>query len=227
VYVCARNNEKGHAGVATAHEELKKYRQESYSEIAGSVEFHELDLATVTSAKNSAEALKEKINSKEKRLDILVANAGVACATQDVVSEDKVERCFAVNCVGHFAFITTLLGIYRHHSVLIVNSRDLYWFLDLIEETATTHGDARITITGSQGYKQATKLDYEAMSRSIPGDGLAYKDIATAFQRYLNSKLGSLYFTMELDKRIRAKGSPNVFVNCCHPGMLRFYSYGK
>jgi NAD(P)-dependent dehydrogenase (short-subunit alcohol dehydrogenase family) len=44
------------------------------------------------------------------RLDMLVANAALTFPTQDILSPDGVERTFAVNCLGHFVFITTLLG---------------------------------------------------------------------------------------------------------------------
>lgn len=96
--------------MASIREELKRYAQESYSNSSGSVEFHELDLACVRSAKSSAESLRAKLEAGPKRLDILVANAGLAFATLDCLSEDGVERCFGVNCLGHFAFITSLLG---------------------------------------------------------------------------------------------------------------------
>jgi NAD(P)-dependent dehydrogenase (short-subunit alcohol dehydrogenase family) len=69
-----------------------------------------LDLSSIETAKSSAEAVKRKLVLNEKRLDILIGNAGTAFATQDLLSPDGVERTFAVNCLGHFVFITSLLG---------------------------------------------------------------------------------------------------------------------
>lgn len=47
---------------------------------------------------------------------------------------------------------------------------------------------------------------------------LAISMIGTSLQRYLNSKLGTLYFVMELDRRLREAGVENVLVNAAHPG---------
>jgi len=111
VYVCARNNHSSRSGIIFLQSEIKRYRQESYSS-TGSVIFHELDLASVRTARRSAQSLRSEIEAKAGRLDILVANAGLAFATQDVLSDDGIERCFAVNCVGHFAFINELLCMF-------------------------------------------------------------------------------------------------------------------
>jgi len=98
-------------------------------------------------------------------------------------------------------------------------------FLDLLCSTATTYGDARVTITSSQAYKLATRLDYISLATLLPDDGHTFKDISLGWQRYVNSKLGSLYLCFELDKRIRAKGNPNVHVNTCHPGISPLLLY--
>ena len=43
-------------------------------------------------------------------MDIIVGNAGVAFTPLDVLSPDGYERTWAVNCLGHFVFIKTLMG---------------------------------------------------------------------------------------------------------------------
>jgi NAD(P)-dependent dehydrogenase (short-subunit alcohol dehydrogenase family) len=90
--------------------------------------------------------------------------------------------------------------------------------LDLVEKTATKCGDARITFTSSRGHKEATKLDYIALTTRIPDDGTSFRHLAGGYQRYLNSKLAVLYLALELDKRLQARGVKNVFVNACQPG---------
>lgn len=99
--------------MAFAQEELKKHHPQS----TGSIHFHELDLSSISSTRRSAEEFKKKIGIGEAgneagagRLDIVIGNAGIAFPPQDVLSEDGVERTFAVNCLGHFVFITSLLG---------------------------------------------------------------------------------------------------------------------
>lgn len=67
---------------------------------------HDLDLGSISTSKQSAEEFKKL----ESRLDILVANAGISMASLAELSPDGFERMFAVNHLGHFAFITNLLG---------------------------------------------------------------------------------------------------------------------
>jgi NAD(P)-dependent dehydrogenase (short-subunit alcohol dehydrogenase family) len=74
----------------------------------GTIHFHALDLSAVHGARLSASALEERLK-EGGRLDILVNNAGIANMTPDL-SPDGFERTFAVNCLGHFAFIDALLG---------------------------------------------------------------------------------------------------------------------
>jgi hypothetical protein len=88
----------------------------------------------------------------------------------------------------------------------------------LIEETAGRYGEARITLTSSEGYKAAKKLDYKALITIVPNDGTSWRQLGGSFQRYLNSKLAVLYFALELDKRIWEKTGGTVFVNACQPG---------
>jgi NAD(P)-dependent dehydrogenase (short-subunit alcohol dehydrogenase family) len=90
--------------------------------------------------------------------------------------------------------------------------------LDLVEKTATKFGDARITFTSSRGHKEATKLDYIALTTRVPDDGTSLRHLSGGYQRYLNSKLAVLYLALELDKRLQARGVKDVFVNACQPG---------
>lgn len=90
---------------------------------------------------------------------------------------------------------------------------------DAIKATANEHGEARIVVVGSNGYKIVSKFDYEACTSGVPHEGKWMLGIMfTAWYRYLNSKLGTLYFTMELNRRLKEEGVENVFVNTLHPG---------
>jgi len=98
--------------VSLAQEEIKRFPVES----TGSVHFHELDLSSISSARKSAQLFK-KVGSGEGgtgngggRLDIIIGNAGIAFPSRDVLSEDGIERTFAVNCLGHYVLVTELLG---------------------------------------------------------------------------------------------------------------------
>lgn len=98
VYVASRNREKSLKGIAQAEATLR--------EPHGSIHFHQLDLASIQGARQSAEEFKKL----EERLDIVVANAGVSMLNQSELSRDGYERMFATNHLGHFAFLTTILG---------------------------------------------------------------------------------------------------------------------
>lgn len=68
-------------------------------------------MSEIKSAKRSAEKLKEVIGEADgRRLDIVIGNAGIAFAPLNKLSSDGYERAFAVNCLGHFVFIMSLLG---------------------------------------------------------------------------------------------------------------------
>ncbi|KAI9828985.1 MAG: hypothetical protein M1832_000008 [Thelocarpon impressellum] len=190
VYVASRNKEKSERGIATARERLKGQ--------GGPIKFHHLDLASIADAKKSA----EDFLKRESRLDILVCNAGIGMVYLNELSKEGYERSFAVNHLGHFAFVTTLL--------------------DLIENTASTHGDARIVVTSSIGQRIGRKLDYVSLETRIDTDGKTFVDMFRAFGRYCDTKLANVYFTAELDKRLRERGVRNVYCNSCHPGTATY-----
>jgi NAD(P)-dependent dehydrogenase (short-subunit alcohol dehydrogenase family) len=90
---------------------------------------------------------------------------------------------------------------------------------DFIKTSASVHGEARITITSSGGYKVVRKLDYDLFRSPIPPTAKSVLSTTKeSMKRYINSKLGVLYIAMELDRRLQAAGVKNVRVNAVHPG---------
>jgi NAD(P)-dependent dehydrogenase (short-subunit alcohol dehydrogenase family) len=70
-------------------------------------------LSSIASARRSAEDFKKRANAEGKsggRLDIIIGNAAIAFPPLSTLSPDGYERTFAVNCLGHYVFITSLLG---------------------------------------------------------------------------------------------------------------------
>lgn len=113
VYVCALDTAKDRAGLASAQFTLKTYSRSH--DCKGSNYFHALDLSSVASTRASAKELKSKIEDDvggkgQGRIDILVCNAGIMFSPQTELSVDGYERTWAVNCLGHFVFVTSLLG---------------------------------------------------------------------------------------------------------------------
>jgi NAD(P)-dependent dehydrogenase (short-subunit alcohol dehydrogenase family) len=77
----------------------------------------------------------------------------------------------------------------------------------LLSKLAQTAG-ARIVVTSSVAHQRA----------QIDWDDLNAEKGYNAFQRYSASKLANALFFFELDRRLRATGSPVIAVGC-HPGM--------
>ncbi|KAL8857331.1 MAG: hypothetical protein Q9178_006097 [Gyalolechia marmorata] len=195
VYVASRNREKSLRGIAEAEATL--------SDPHGAIKFHHLDLSTVDGARWSAEEFKKL----EDRLDIVVANGGVSMLAQNELSQDGYERMFATNHLGHFVFVTTLLG--------------------LLKQTSRLYSEARIVVTSSIGYRTATGLDYSTLTQARPGDGESVWDLVPSFVRYGNSKLANIYFTIELDRRLREDGYTSIYCNSCHPGIAGATNLGR
>ncbi|KAF7977755.1 hypothetical protein HWV62_2848 [Athelia sp. TMB] len=72
------------------------------------VEFIKCDLGSLKSVKEVA----DKIRNEEKRLNILIAGAGVGVNKFDV-SADGIDRHFAVNYLGHYLLINRLMPLIR------------------------------------------------------------------------------------------------------------------
>lgn len=78
----------------------------------------------------------------------------------------------------------------------------------LLPKLAQTPG-ARVVVTASLAHKDAKGIDWDDLDA-----GKAY----ARYPRYAASKLSNLLFLAELDRRLRAAGSPVTAVGC-HPGV--------
>lgn len=106
VVLAARNEEKGRKAVEIITKEIPN----------ASVEFLQLDLASLESIEKAA----EEFNKKHKVLDILVNNAGIM-AMPETKTVDGFESQFGVNHLGHWALTAKLMpSILRSSSARIV-----------------------------------------------------------------------------------------------------------
>lgn len=105
------------------------------------------------------------------------------------------------------------------------NSIITHTALDLVKSAADISTDARIVFVSSEGYKLATKIDYNQLKDRPPGDKDGFLDMIPMFQRYCTSKLAIIYMAMELNRRLLGKDIHNIFVNAIHPGILFLMSY--
>ncbi len=135
------------------------------------------------------------------------------------LSPDGYERAFATNHLGHFQFVTRLLGQSLLRGVRVVFTDEES---DLVETTAKTSGEARIVMTSSFAYRMAERIDYNALVKQNLDDGKQMRDLKGAMVRYGTSKLANIYFAAELSKRLRERGIENIYCNSCHPGMYLY-----
>ena len=106
VYAASRNEQNSLTGIVAAEKRLHGHNR--------LIKFHLLDLGSVESARQSA----IDFQTRESRLDIVIANAGTGMLWQNKLSNYGYERVFATNHLGHFVFITSLLGRPKLVSVL-------------------------------------------------------------------------------------------------------------
>ncbi|KAF7700016.1 dehydrogenase/reductase SDR family member 13b.1 [Silurus meridionalis] len=136
---------------------------------SNNVAFMELNLASQKSVRSFAETFLKT----EKRLDILINNAGVY---MQGTTEEGLGLMFGVNHIGHF-LLTNLL-------------------LDRLKEC----GPSRV-VTVSSVCHDYGKLDFNLLSAHKEfGKGNSFMDV---FRIYSNSKLCNVLFTHELAKRLQ------------------------
>ena len=99
VVIAVRNTDKG---------------KQAAARIGGTVEVQELDLTSLASIRDAADALKSRFD----RIDLLINNAGVM-TTPKGTTKDNFELQFGTNHLGHFA----LTGLLLDHLLSVEGSR--------------------------------------------------------------------------------------------------------
>lgn len=101
VYVAGRSQDKADVAIAAI--------RNKYPNSKGRLEFLYLDLSDLPTIKPAVESFL----SKEKRLDVLVNNAGVMFPPRDVKSAQGYEMQMATNCIGPFLLSKLLTPILK------------------------------------------------------------------------------------------------------------------
>ncbi|XP_076034899.1 retinol dehydrogenase 12-like isoform X2 [Oratosquilla oratoria] len=96
------------------------------------VEVHLLDTSSLSSVRNFA----NNFVKKEKRLDVLILNAGIVGPKDLTFTEDDLELTMATNYFGHFLLTNILLGLLKRSApsrIVIVSSdsHNLDWGFDI------------------------------------------------------------------------------------------------
>ncbi|WFD36825.1 hypothetical protein MCUN1_003715 [Malassezia cuniculi] len=185
VYLATRSKSRADAAI----EQLRKL-----PDINGSVEFVELDLGDF----RSIEAFAKNFAAREKRIDVLFNNAGVAC-TKPTTTAQGYEAHMGINAIGTH-YLTTLL-------------------LPLLKAGGVAHPDfpTRVVFTSSYMHILAPPKGFDAE------DPLAEKvSPPFGFNRMLQL-YGLSKFCNILSARYfqRSYGSDNIIFTSVHPGAVR------
>ena len=174
--------------------------------------FMHLDLSSF----KSVQKFTDLFLKSEKRLDILINNAGLLTASEDPeLNENGIEMSLMVNHLGHFLLTHNLL--------------------DLLKKSGT---GSRVVAVSSMGHDYANSNAFKDLD-NLKIDGFAnFVDLPRAtfiptisdlvyplFQfmwspamvRYTNSKLANVLFAKELAKRLKGSG---VTTYSLHPGAI-------
>lgn len=131
---------------------------------------------------------------KEDRLDILINNAGIIAYGK---TKDGFDAMFGVNHLGYFMFTNLLMPLMR--------------------KTAKST-PVRIINVSSMAYKFG-KIDFDNLNPDVT----EFNSTTVVMQHYANSKLMNLYFTSELDARLKREfQGPNQAITTysLHPGLI-------
>ena len=131
----------------------------------------------------------DQVLARHDRIDVLINNAGVYLTARQL-TEDWIETTWAVNHLAPFLLTNLLL------------------------ERLIQSAPARIITTASDAQARA-QIPFDDLDgtdayirRSIAGPG---------FNRYAETKLANVLFTVELARRLEGTG---VAANCFHPGLV-------
>lgn len=186
--------------------------------------FMQLDLGSFASVNQFS----EQFLRTEKRLDILINNAGMIGKEEPQLSVDGIELTLAVNHLGPFLLTQNLLEllIKSGPGSRIVNVASLMHHF--ANPSAFQDLDGSLARDGFPGIPQDFFLHQKPPRPNFVMDNLIptvvkqkmYDSFLSAPQiiRYGNSKLANVLFTKELAKRLDGKG---VTAYSLHPGVIR------
>jgi len=190
--------------LAKAEAAKEAIERELGEQLKGSVTAAECDLADLSSVRGFASAWL----ASGAPLDVLVCNGGLQYSGDNAVrrTKDGFEITVGTNHLGHF-LLTNLL-------------------LDAVELSA---GPGKIVVTASEVHNPESPGGSVGPAaglgdlRGLATNGAAFEMIDgseyNADKAYKDSKLCNVLFTLELQRRLAARGSA-VTVNCYGPGLI-------
>lgn len=152
--------------------------------------------------------MNSRFKEEEKRLDILINNAGVMRCPRSFTKEG-IEMQLGVNHIGHFLLTNLLLDLLKVHEIDTLNQEECYNYLVslFIHFYKQKSAPSRIVVLSSIAHTRG-----QINSADLNSD--KHYDPAEAYNQ---SKLANILFTRELAKRLDKTG---VVVNAVHPGLV-------
>ncbi|KAJ3900611.1 hypothetical protein F5879DRAFT_992707 [Lentinula edodes] len=190
VYMAARNEGK-------ALQAIEKLNHEGLQPGNGKVKWLKLDLSDPREAKRAAETFMEK----EKRLDVLVNNAGVLSGPFEK-SADGLSTMVVVN---PFVFTRTLIPL------LTSTATEVNSDVRIVNLASIAH---RFTPSGVK-FSEIEDLNVQYRGKIMPG-----------FMRYAHSKLLDILWTRSLQKHFNSVSPPiPIVAMSIHPGGVDTFSH--
>ncbi|KAJ3480969.1 hypothetical protein NLG97_g7934 [Lecanicillium saksenae] len=183
VYVAARSRDKAEAAIAAA--------KAKYPDSKGRLAFMHVDLSDLRTVKPAVDAFL----AQEKRLDVLVNNAGVMFPPAKVASAQGHEMQMATNCLGPFLLTRLLTPLLRETAKTAPkDSVRVIWAASLANNLFSPTGG--VTLDAEKGPKT----------------------FSITQTNYGQSKTGNQFYAVEFHRRHAADGVVSVTFN---PGNLK------
>jgi NAD(P)-dependent dehydrogenase (short-subunit alcohol dehydrogenase family) len=165
-----------------------------------------LDLASLDSVKTCAETLVAQLNDHAlPPLTAIIANAGIQFGDQRRATPSGIEETFAINHLGHFALINRILAHLEPHGRIAVVS------------SGTHHNNPRDFLAAAMGVPAPLFTSAKEVANGTATGGLTGTMLNRRY--YATSKLCNLFFTYELNRRLKAKNL-SIVVNAFDPGLM-------
>lgn len=182
VILACRNEEKGKAAESQILKELEALPENEH----GNAQFMQLDVSSLASVKNFAEAFKATYD----RLDLLVNNAGIM-AVPFALTVDGIESQFATNHLGHFALTAQLFDVLRKSDTArIVNVASLmHWFARMKLDRVVTPEDKYRAIEVYANSKLYNLLFMKELDRRLKAKGITNVQVMACHPGYSSTNL--------------------------------------
>ncbi|KAH7047607.1 hypothetical protein B0J12DRAFT_129395 [Macrophomina phaseolina] len=185
VYIAGRSVKKAALAIADIEDEVPRSD--------GRMEFLKLDLSDLSSIKKTA----EEFMKRERRLDVLVNNAGVMVPPEGSVTEEGYELQMGTNCLGPYLLTRLLLPLLTKTAAISApNTVRVTWAASVAIDVAPEHGMV-----------WNDKLKKPVIHKNNPS------------LNYAQSKVGNVFLASEFARRLgRETGVVSASYN---PGNLR------